>query len=67
MLELSLPRTEDITLAVQWDRDQRPVELSTILREVKQCSKKPLLGRAFSLLKAPTSTLTIKNPLRHYA
>ena len=43
------------------------IELSTNLREVSQCSEKaPTM--AFSLLKTPTSVLTIKNKnLLHYA
>ena len=43
------------------------LELSTNLRQVSQCPKsrrRPLL-RTFSLLKAPKSSFTIKNLLRH--
>ena len=44
----------------------RLVQLSMNLREVSQCPENSLT-RVFSWLKAPTSTFTINNLLRHYA
>ena len=43
------------------------VELATNLREDFTITEKHLLGRAFSLLKAPTIAFTFKTLLRHYA
>ena len=42
------------------------LELSTGLREIAQCPEKAPAS-AISLFKAPASSFTIKNTLRHYA
>ena len=38
-----------------------------LIGEVVQSRRRPLLGRAFSWLKAPTRAFTFKTLLRHYA